>query len=39
MNIGRSYGISIDEAMVNINADAILMPVVIDAMLFAPTSI
>jgi hypothetical protein len=39
MNIGRGYGISTDEAMININADTVNVSVVIDAILFDPTSV
>ncbi len=39
MNIGRSYSISADETMVDIDADAVLIAVVIDIVLFDPASV
>ena len=39
VDIGRSDSISTDESMVDIDADAVLVSVVIEAILFQPTSI
>ena len=39
MNIGGGYGISTDKAMININADTVLVSEVIDAILFDPTRV
>jgi len=39
MDIGRSDSITADESMVDINANAVLVTVVIDAVLFASASL
>jgi hypothetical protein len=39
VNIGRSYDISANEAMVDIDADTVLVAVVIDVVLFDPASV
>jgi len=39
VNIGRSYSISADETMVDIDADAVLVAIVIDVVLFEPASV
>ena len=39
VDIGRSDNISADESMVDIDADAVLVTVVTDAVLFDPTSV
>jgi hypothetical protein len=39
LNIGKSYSISVDETMVKIDADAVLVAVVIGVVLFDPASV
>ena len=39
VDIGGGNGIAADKAMVDINADAVLVSVIIDAILFDPASI
>ena len=39
VDIGRSDSISADESMIDIDADAVLVTVVTDAVLFCPASI
>ena len=39
MNVGRGYCVSTDEAMVHIDADTVLVAIVIDAILFDPAGI
>jgi hypothetical protein len=39
MDIGGRNGIAADKAMVDINADAVLVSVMIDAILFDPASV
>jgi hypothetical protein len=39
MDIGGCHGISTDKIMVDINADAVLVSVIVDAILFDPVSI
>jgi hypothetical protein len=39
VNIGRSYSISADETMVDIDVDTVLVTVVIDVVLFDPANV
>jgi hypothetical protein len=39
MDIGGRHGISTDKTMININADAVFVSVMVDAILFDPTSV
>jgi hypothetical protein len=36
MNIGGGHGITVDKTMVNIDADAFLIAVLVDAIVFEP---